>query len=106
MKVEMGLSFAFVAAVCAAVCLAADCGPARGQLFESQHRAAEMMKLTPEEQAKVDQLKKLGELPDGPWRFHSGDVAHGESPALDDSGWAEVKAKSTAGQEAVWYRRV
>ena len=63
------------------------------------------MSISPAEQATLDRLNALQNLPDGPWRFHAGDVAHGESPALDDSGWQTMSAKSKAGKEAVWYRR-
>ncbi len=54
----------------------------------------------------LGRLEQLNQLPDGAWKFHEGDVPHGESPALDDSGWQTVQAKSNAGKEAVWYRRV
>ena len=79
--------------------------PLHAQLFESQHAAKGQAALSPAEQQVLDRLESLQTLPDGPWHFHEGDVAHGESPSLDDSSWPEVKAKSTAGKEAVWYRR-
>jgi len=55
--------------------------------------------------AITGQLKELIRLPADEWRFHLGDVPHGEDVNLDDSGWTFVKAKSEAPQEAVWYRR-
>ena len=75
------------------------------QLFESQHSGKGSSVFTPAQQATLDRLNSLETLPDGPWRFHAGDIAHGESPALDDSSWQTVSAKSKAGKEAVWYRR-
>lgn len=50
-------------------------------------------------------LKRLGNLPADDWKFHRGDVAHGESPDLDDSGWQTVQPHSEAPTDAVWYRR-
>ncbi len=79
--------------------------PLRAQLFESQHPGAGQAALSPAQKTTLGQLEQLETLPDGPWRFHAGDVAHGESPTLDDSSWQEVSARSTAPKEAVWYRR-
>jgi alpha-mannosidase len=64
-----------------------------------------LLPFSPAETKVLERLASLQTLPDGPWRFHSGDIPHGESPALDDSSWTTVKARSTAGKEAVWYRR-
>lgn len=61
--------------------------------------------LTAPQKATLDRLEQLTSLPDGAWKYHAGDVAHGESPTLDDSTWQTVSAKSKAGKEAVWYRR-
>ncbi len=66
---------------------------------------ANSLPLSPAESKVLDRLAALQTLPDGPWRFHAGDVAHGESPSLDDSSWSEVNGKAKAGKEAVWYRR-
>ena len=90
----------------AAVSTLGMASPAVAQLFESQHSGSAAVQLTPAEQTTLNTLEALQNLPDGPWRFHSGDLPHGESPTLDDSSWTEVSAKSTAGKEAVWYRRV
>ncbi len=80
--------------------------PVHGQLFESAHGTGDAMRLSPAEQTTLKRLDALQTLPDGPWRFHAGDLPHGESPTLDDTAWPEVRAKSVAGKEAVWYRRV
>jgi alpha-mannosidase len=49
-------------------------------------------------------LQTLTVVPAEHWRFHSGDLPHGEDPALDDSNWAVVSSKSEAPQDAAWYR--
>src|SRR5277367_4893046 len=51
------------------------------------------------------QLTSLTHLPAEEWRFHAGDIAHGESVSLDDSSWQVVKGNSEAPTDAVWYRR-
>src|SRR5271156_2032253 len=61
--------------------------------------------LSPEARRTVERLTLLNQLPAGDWKFHAGDVAHGEAPDLDDSSWQTVLAKSHAPTEAVWYRR-
>jgi alpha-mannosidase len=54
---------------------------------------------------KLHTLETLNALPGGEWRFHAGDLAHGEAVGLDDSGWPLVKAGQQAPHDAVWYRR-
>ena len=85
--------------------LAASASTARAQLFDSMHPQQSAMKFSPEEMKVLDRLKALQTLPGGGWRFHEGDVAHGELPTLDDSAWKLVQPKSEAGKDAVWYRR-
>ncbi|MFZ0746315.1 MAG: glycoside hydrolase family 38 C-terminal domain-containing protein [Terracidiphilus sp.] len=53
----------------------------------------------------VSRLTELDRLPADDWRFHVGDLAHGESPDLDDSSWQVVKGQTETSQEAVWFRR-
>ncbi len=50
-------------------------------------------------------LETLNFLPADEWRFHAGDVPHGEAVGLDDAAWPVVKAGSMAPRSAVWYRR-
>ncbi len=76
------------------------------QGFELEHPQAGQTALTADQKAKIAGLNKLDTLPDGEWRIHEGDLPHGELPSLDDSSWQKVKARSEAGKEAVWYRRV
>ena len=70
----------------------------------------EQKNLSPAALAKLHTLEELNTLPAGEWRFHSGDLPHGESPTLDDSAWPIVMAPTgrtgvKAPKEAVWYRR-
>src|ERR1700690_1007765 len=53
----------------------------------------------------TSQLTSLTHLPAEEWRFHVGDIPHGESVSLDDSTWQAVKGNSEAPMDAVWYRR-
>jgi len=62
--------------------------------------------LSPAARATVERLGTLNELKADDWRYHAGDLPHGESTSLDDSSWQTVQPKSEAPKEAVWYRRV
>ena len=66
----------------------------------------EQKNLSPAALAKLHTLETLKELPAGEWRFHAGDIPHGESMTLDDSAWPLVAPNSKAPKDAVWYRRV
>jgi len=61
--------------------------------------------LSPSAQGVLETLASLSQLPAEEWRFHPGDIDHGESPALDDSTWQLVKPPSEGPTDAVWYRR-
>ncbi|MGC1658598.1 MAG: glycoside hydrolase family 38 C-terminal domain-containing protein [Candidatus Acidiferrales bacterium] len=84
------LAFAFVAAA----------HPARAQATTD-----DLASLSPAAHRTVQQLTSLNSLPAADWKFHAGDVAHAESPDLDDSSWQSVSANSRAPMDAVWYRR-
>jgi alpha-mannosidase len=56
-------------------------------------------------QEAIAQLAALNQLPAAEWRYHVGDVAHGEAVDLDDKNWEVVKGDSYAPNEALWYRR-
>ena len=58
--------------------------------------------LTPESQAILDKLASLSSLPKPDWRYHTGDLQHGESLALDDTSWQP--ATSPLPGEALWLR--
>ncbi len=66
----------------------------------------EQKNLSPAAIAKLHTLELLNSLPVGEWRFHAGDIPHGESPTLDDSAWPLQKPRAKAPTDAVWYRRV
>ncbi len=55
--------------------------------------------------AVTDRLLSLTSIPAEDWRYHVGDVAHGEDVALDDSKWELVKPKLVMPGEAMWFRR-
>lgn len=65
----------------------------------------ELKNLSPGAIAKLHTLETLDALPAEDWRFHAGDLPHGESPSLDDSSWPLVHPHSKAPKDAVWYRR-
>ena len=54
--------------------------------------------------AVIDRLTSLSDLPDGAWKLHAGDLAHGEAVDLDESGWQPI-AKGPAPKEALWFRQ-
>ena len=60
--------------------------------------------LSAEAEAKLSVLASLDALPAQGWKFHVGDIPHGESVGLDDASWSTV-VSGTAPKEAVWYRR-
>jgi alpha-mannosidase len=73
---------------------------------QTAEQAAEIVKSFPaRSQAVVARLSGLNRLMAEEWRFHAGDLAHGESPDLDDSAWQLVKPRMEAPQDAVWFRR-
>ncbi len=60
--------------------------------------------LTPESQKVLDKLASLSAFPRPSWRYHAGDLQHGESPSVDDAGWQAVTTPATLPAEAVWMR--
>src|SRR6202162_1556940 len=80
-----------------------------GLLFVSAAASAQNLQekplpslLTPQSQSVLDKLATLSALPKPDWRYHAGDMEHGESPSLDDAGWQA--AGSTLPPEAIWMR--
>ena len=73
---------------------------------QDTQQTAQITKSMPSEaRAVIERLGELDHLPAGEWRFHAGDVAHGESVDLDDSNWQIVKPGAESSGEAAWYRR-
>jgi Glycosyl hydrolases family 38 C-terminal beta sandwich domain len=50
----------------------------------------------------LDKLASLSALPKPDWRYHAGDLSHGESSSLDDSSWQP--AAPTLPADALWLR--
>lgn len=71
--------------------------------------AAEAAKITAtlpaDARTVIDRLTTLRELPDGAWKTHAGDLAHGEAVNLDESDWQPVALKSKMATDAVWFRQ-
>ena len=61
--------------------------------------------LQPESRSVIERLSGLRELPDGTWKMHGGDLAHGEAANLDDSGWEPIQRGAKAPNDAVWFRQ-
>lgn len=51
-------------------------------------------------------LHGLQNLPAEEWRFHAGDVPHGEAVDLNDTTWPVMRANAQAPTDTVWYRRL
>lgn len=57
------------------------------------------------EEAILQRLDSFAHLPTGSWKYHVGDMAHGETVSLDDSSWQEAKKDQSFSEEAVWFRQ-
>jgi alpha-mannosidase len=67
---------------------------------------AEIAKSLPQaDQRVMARLSELNMLPSGEWRFHAGNVPHGESVSLDDSAWPVTKVGALGTGDAAWYRQ-
>jgi alpha-mannosidase len=90
----------------AALCASAGLIDGRQAQAQSAEQAAQIVKsLHGNSQAVVGRLSELDRLPADEWRFHAGDLAHGESTDLDDSSWPMVRSPAQGSQEAEWFRR-
>jgi alpha-mannosidase len=77
-----------------------------GHAAQSASQAAQIAANLPADtHAVIDRLSSLRELPDGAWKLHAGDLAHGEAVNLDESGWQPIAKGSKAPKEAVWFRQ-
>ena len=89
------------------------CLAASGLLGGAPHLPAQthtqvrpLANLSPAALAKLSALETLNALPATNWRFHAGDLPHGELPSLNDSSWTVVHPGTNGPNEAVWYRRM
>lgn len=73
--------------------LGAQTGTPKPYVFSGQAKAA------------LDRLALFQAIPADTWQYHAGDIAHGERPDLDTSGWQTVHLPFTAPRGAVWFRR-
>jgi alpha-mannosidase len=100
---------AFVAMIAAAMLFAGGRQVAAQLAVETAQSAAEAVKvaatLPADSQAVLARLSGLRELPDGAWKMHAGDLAHGETVGLDESGWEAIALGGKAPLEAVWFRQ-
>jgi alpha-mannosidase len=96
----LGFVFAVLFAACTAILFGCHA---------SAQTAAELARITatlpPDSRAVIDRLSILHELPDGVWKLHAGDLAHGETVDLDESGWQPIASLSKASNDAVWFRQ-
>jgi alpha-mannosidase len=61
--------------------------------------------LTEKDRPIVQRLGNYASIEANAWRFHAGDVPHGESPQLDDHDWAAATPATPLGEDAVWLRQ-
>lgn len=60
---------------------------------------------SPQAKKVIDRLGTFDSIPAETWQYHLGDIAHGERPDLDTSGWQTVHLPFTSPHGAVWLRR-
>lgn len=69
-------------------------------------QAAHSFALDTAAQNAVDRLGAIAEgLPDGAWKYHAGDIPHGEDVGLDDSQWQSGSGDYVVGDGSIWFRR-
>jgi len=76
---------------------------------EAAKLRAELARITanlePQSRSVIERLSDLRQLHDAGWKMHSGDLAHGETLNLDESGWQPVANPGKAPNDAVWFRQ-
>ncbi len=60
--------------------------------------------LSPDSQKVIERLGSFDQLPAAQWKYHAGDLPHGEAVDFDDANWPVVTARSQGSTEAAWYR--
>jgi len=98
-----GLALAVAGAALVVGPLAVDSARLEAQNLADAARVA--ASLQPESRAVLARLAGLHELPDGVWKTHAGDLAHGEALNLDESGWQPIAVRDKAPNAAVWFRQ-
>jgi alpha-mannosidase len=110
MKFILKLRFCIFASVLALAAVLMFAGRGMAQTAEEAAKLkAELARLTanlqPESRAVIVRLSELRQLPDGAWKMHSGDLAHGEAVTVDESGWEPIANPGSAPNDAVWFRQ-
>src|ERR1700742_1784673 len=88
---------------CFGIFLGALASTAYAHAQSAEQTAKIVADLKPEAQSVIARLSKLSQLPDGKWKMHSGDLAHGEAVKLDDSSWQGTPSDNEATNDAVWF---
>jgi alpha-mannosidase len=74
-------------------------------MAQDDHAAKLPAGLTGASSTVIERLAGLQALPDGVWKMHSGDLAHGEALHLDESSWQSIAVGDKAGKDAAWFRQ-
>ena len=59
---------------------------------------------SPQAKTIVDRLATFDSIPADTWQYHLGDLAHGERPDLDTTGWQTIHPPFVAPHDAIWLR--
>ncbi len=70
----------------------------------AQNAAPEPPGLSSQSKTVLNTLAAFSTLPPPAWRYHLGDLPHGEDPALNDSSWQAVSSPATLPEDAMWFR--
>ncbi|MGD0292756.1 MAG: glycoside hydrolase family 38 C-terminal domain-containing protein [Terracidiphilus sp.] len=100
----LNLRFVRFASLAIAAVAALFAGPDRMEAQTAAQAAQIAASLPSDTRAVIDRLSSLRELPDGAWKLHTGDLAHGEAVNLDESDWQPIATGAKAPKEAVWFR--
>lgn len=73
--------------------------------FAEKQTADAIKGLSDPSQGILERLSKLSSIPLDEWRFHVGDLAHGEAVDLDDASWSVIKTPyQSSASDVVWIR--
>ncbi|HEX7730639.1 MAG TPA: glycoside hydrolase family 38 C-terminal domain-containing protein [Terracidiphilus sp.] len=98
----------FTASLAAAIFVAASLlllGVSRSAAQSAEQVTQVAKQLDAQSNTILQRLTELNQLPADEWRFHAGDLAHGEATTLDDSAWQVLKGRTETSEEAEWFRR-
>ena len=73
--------------------------------FAPRQTADALGVLSASSRSKIERLAALESLPVSKWKFHAGELAHGESIDLDDAAWTDIKLPyDSTTHDTVWIR--